>query len=76
MEWRGSLAERAAQCSACLLVLETSGTSGSSKSGGEVGKGLVSLVGIKATNFQRVGRYLREQKAPSCSRDCQCHGVR
>lgn len=38
MEWRGALAEKATRTTVSLSALETSGTSGSSTLGGEVGK--------------------------------------
>lgn len=54
MEWRGHLVERATQTMLSLPALDTSGTSGSSKSGVEVGKGLVSLVRMRQRTFREL----------------------
>lgn len=50
----GSLAERVAQTTPNPPALETAGTSGSSKSGGEVAKGLVNLVRIRQRAFREM----------------------
>lgn len=53
VEWRG-VPCRESHTMFVLPALEDSGTSGSSKSGGEVGKGLVSLVGIRQGIFREL----------------------